>query len=323
MNNRSAPLLAAALAFLLIVLVGATIFILLSQPPAPSPTASPSGGPTFTPTAGPTSSATLLPTSSASLSPTPSLLPTDSPSPTTEPTITPTPSPAPTPSPTPSPTATLPPTTSEDRHVTVLGVGLDQRGVIGQVQRTIKFHVDGPSLISAQLSGVNTGRVRMCLLRDAANAERECITAHSGTLTRAVFDTGRTAWNVTLIGAAETPGQFATLDLTFNAASVELRLDSFRFNGTSDPHYNGFEIVFGPNDNGGDFTMHAEFSDGNPYPWHLHVGPDDAEGFDDSGVSAAVDATTSVDSGSVYQVLFENPDPGSAVLLDNVTLTWP
>jgi hypothetical protein len=103
-----------------------------------------------------------------------------------------------------------------------------------------------------------------------------------------------------------------------------LRLDSFRFNGTSDPHNNGFEIVFGPDAAAGDLRIRAEFSDGNPYPWHLHVGPDDAPGFDQNGgPSSTVDVTTALDSGTVYAVLFESPELSAAVLLDNVSLTWP
>jgi hypothetical protein len=188
----------------------------------------------------------------------------------------------------------------------------------------VTFFVDGPSLISARLSGVNDGKVRMCLLRNEQDPQRECITAHGGTLSRAVFDVGRTAWNVTLIGAAETLGQYGTLDLTFNALNPELRLDSFRFNGTGDPRNNGFEIVLGPNLLAGDFHLHAEFSDGSPHPWHLRVAPDDAAGFDQTGgPSTFVDVTTALESGTVYSVLFENPEASASVLLDNVSLTWP
>src|SRR5688572_756750 len=152
MSNRSAQILAATLAFLLIVLVGATIFILLSRPaePGPTPTATPSGAASFTPTVGPSSSASVLPTPSASVTATPVVLPTDTPGPTVEPTITPTPSPSPTPSPAPTPSPTLPPPTSPDREVTIVDFGLDRRTDADAVQRTVSFTVDGPSLISAE-----------------------------------------------------------------------------------------------------------------------------------------------------------------------------
>jgi hypothetical protein len=164
----------------------------------------------------------------------------------------------------------------------------------------------------------------MCLQRDDVSTQRECITARNGTLSRAVFDVGRSDWSVSLIGTAEAGGQYATLDLTFNALSPELRLDSFRFNGTSDPRNNGFEVVFGPNANAGDFNIHAEFSDGNPYTWHLRVGPDDAPVVDQTGgPSSTVDVTAAIASGEVQSVLFEYPEPSAAVLLDSVRLTWP
>lgn len=208
--------------------------------------------------------------------------------------------------------------------MTVHAFGVDRRTDPTPVDRRVIFRVDGPSLISARLSGVNAGKVRMCLSRDGANIERECIIVRGGSLSRAVFDAGRSDWIVSLIGVSETVAQFATLDLTFNSLSPELRLDSFRFNGTSDPHNNGFEVVFGPDDAAGDFRIRAEFSDGNLHPWHLRVAPDDAPGFDQNGgPSFSVDVTTAIDSGTVYSVLFESPELSAAVLLDNVSLTWP
>jgi hypothetical protein len=219
----------------------------------------------------------------------------------------------------------LPPPGDDLRQVTVLNAGLDQRADVFGVQRTVSVVVDGPSIITAELRNVNAGKVRMCVVRrNEPDPEKECINAHSGRISRPVFDAGQTEWNVTLLGTSGVAGQFATLDVTFNSLSPRLTLDSFRFNGTNDPHNNGFEIVFGPNDASGDFRLRAVFSDDNPYTWHLHVGPDDASGFDKyGGPSTSVNETTAIDSGVAYSVLFEYPEPSAAVLLDDVVLTWP
>jgi len=329
MNSRAAQVLAATLAFLLIVLVGATIFILLSRPPVPGPTASPTGlfpTPTLQPTAGPSSTLlTPTPTVTASLPPTPTLLPTTTPTdtPTVEPTITPTPSPSPTPSPAPTPSPTLPPPTSPQRELTIVDFGLDRAVDLTGVQRRVQFFVDGPSLISARLSGVSAGRVRMCMLREAQDPQRECITVRGGTLSRAVFDAGQTEWAVTLIGTSQNFA-YATLTIEFNSLSPDVRLDSFRFNGTNDPRYNGFQVVLGAGADG-DLRLRAEF-DGKQLQWHMNVAIDDATVFDQTGDSTSVDESTALSSGVVYSLTFSEPEAvptGGLPALVGARLTWP
>ena len=194
------------------------------------------------------------------------------------------------------------------------------------VQRTVSFVVDGPSLISAQLKDVSAGRVRMCLLREDANAERECITAHGGTLSRAVFDVGQTEWNVTLIGAS---GNFAsaTLALRFNALSPRLVMDSFRFNGTNNPQYNGVQVVLLATSDG-NVRLHGDI-DGpeGEFPWNFTVAVDDVVVSDQpGGPSASFDVSTPVSGGTVYAVSFFEPEvstSGGPALLTRATLTWP
>jgi len=332
-NPRAAQILAATLAFLLIVLVGATIFILLSRPPAPGPTASPTDlFPTLSPqpSAGPSSTlATPTPAPSASLGPTPTLLPTTAPTdtPTVEPTITPTPSPSPTPSPTPTPTATLPPPTSPQRELTIIDFGLDRAADLTGVQRRASFVVDGPSLISARLSGVSAGKVRMCLLREAQDPQRECMTVHAGTLSRAVFDAGQTEWAVTLIGAGQS-FPYATVTLEFNSLSPDIRLASFRFNGTNDPRYNGFQVVLGAGADA-DFRIRAQFDGAaSSYQWHLNLAVDDTTVFDQGGgPSTSVDVSTALSNATVYGVTFSEPEAvaggGALPALVDARLTWP
>ena len=222
---------------------------------------------------------------------------------------------------------TLPPPTSAQREVTVVGVGFDQRGAVGWDVRVLQFRVDGPSLIQATLSNVNSGKVRMCISREAAEPERECRDAKGGTLSRAVFDAGETTWNVTLVGLATVPGQFGNVRLDFNAQSVDLDLRNFRFNGTDDPHNNGFLVLFGDNETeDGTFSFHAAM-DGfsSTYPWHYDLAMDDLPVAEQSGgPSSSVDFSAAIFGDTKYNLLFEETEASAATpAFVDVTLTWP
>jgi hypothetical protein len=210
--------------------------------------------------------------------------------------------------------------------VTIVGFGLDRRTDADGVQRRVSFAVDGPSLISAQLKGVSAGQVRMCLGREAQDPQRECITAHAGVLSRAVFDAGRTEWNVTLIGASQTFA-VATLTVRFNAASPMLVMDSFRFNGTNNPHYNGLQVVLLA-ESDGNVRLHGAI-DGpeGDFPWEFTVAVDDVVVSDQpGGPSASFDVSAPVNGDVVYTVRFFEPEDstsGGPALLTGATLTWP
>ena len=336
MNSRSAQLLAATLAFLLIVLIGATIFVLLSRP-APRPTATPSVLPTTSLGPSPSTgfSPSPSPTPSPTIGPTPTLLPTAAPTetPTSEPSPTTPPTPSPTPSPSPTPTPTLPPPTSPQRELTLVEVGLDRRADLEGVERTVTFVIDGPSLISAQLSDVSAGKVRLCLSRQATDPQRECRTTRNGSLERAVFDSGRTEWNVTMIGTTQA-FPFATLTLRFNALSPSVHVDSFRFNGTVDPHYNGFvaRLTAGGD---GNLRIQATFADTDQsqddnYPYHLvitPVGGGPAVVDQTGGPQGSLDVSFGLATGQTYRVELSEPEETAggglfAVFVD-ATLTWP
>jgi hypothetical protein len=319
MNSRSAQVLAATLAFLLIVLIGATIFVLLSRPAPPPP---PSVLPSLT--VGPSSSG-FSPSPS---SPPPTLLP--SASLTSEPTSSTPATPSPTPSPTPTPTPTISPT-SPQRVLRLVGIGLDRRSDPTGVQRSVSFVVDGPSLISADLSGVSAGSVRLCLSRQALDRERECRTTRNGGLERSVFDAGQSQWLVTMIGTSDLASPFATLSLRFNALSANVHLDSFRFNGTNDPHYNGFTVELAAAADG-NLRLQAGFDDGNdnPYQYHLSITPlaggpplvDQA-----GGPSGSLDMSFGLTGGQSYSVALGEPEQlaggGQFAVFVDATLTWP
>lgn len=209
--------------------------------------------------------------------------------------------------------------------MTVSDFGVDNRDDALSVQRTISFKVDGPSTVSATLFGVSNGKVRMCLRGEGAATQ--CITAHSGTITSAAFDAANTDWNVSLIGT--TIGQHASVSIQFNAVSLNVGLDSFRFNGTNDPHNNGFQVVFVA-DVDGSLEVKGQIDDGHDtaYPWHFNVAQDDVTVYDTSGGPATnVDVSTTLTGGSAYTVTFEEPEPATTgpypVLLSNFHLTYP
>lgn len=328
MNSRTAQLVAATLAFLLIVLVGVTIFVLLSRPPAPRPSPSPS----------PLPSASASPAVSGSLSPTPTLLPSLIPTPTLVPSALPTetasPEPSATatasPSPSPTPTPSISPT-SPQRELTLFAIGLDRRSDPTGVQRSVSFTVDGPSLLTAQLSDVSAGSVRMCLSRQAADPERACRTMRNGVLRRAVFDAGQTTWNVSLIGTSDLASPFVTLTLGFNSLSPTVHLDSFRFNGTTDPHYNGFVVGLTAAADG-NLRVQASFDDGqgNPYQYHLVItrtGNSEVLADQAGGPQGSLDVSLGLLGGEAYRVELGEPEVQAggglfAVFVD-ATLTWP
>lgn len=252
MNARSAQLVAATLAFLLIVLVGALIFILLSRPaegPRPSSSPSPTASvvsssllPSLSPSVFPSASTTEIPTISAEP------FPSASPIPTAEitPTIPPTPSPTPTIPPTPTPP---PVPTSPDREIRVTRFGLDGRNPeLGDV-RYVLFHVDGPSLIRATLTN-SSGRARVCLWQGDDVEGRTCDTIKNGTLDRAVFETGQTSWTLSLIGIEQAIGPVVDLTLDFNANSPSVDVRNVRFQGVPATNYNGITAAVDTNGTG-------------------------------------------------------------------------
>ena len=279
MNPRSAQLLAAALAALLIVLLGATIFVLLNQPagptPAPSPTEVAMGSPSPSPFASESPSpslATASPSPTASASPEPTLTPSPEPPPTEPPTPSPSPSPSasPSPSPSPSPAPTVNPT-SPQHEIRLIALGLDSRDAETGIGRIVTFDVDGQSLVGARISDASAGGIRLCLWREAAIDERRCETGRNVGVQRAVTDTGQTRWHVSMIGTQQA-SPHVTLTLRFNANGPAVLLGNIRWAGTSFPEYNGYEAVVQVV-NDGNLRIEASIDDGEggAYPFDLRV----------------------------------------------------
>ena len=336
MNSRSAQVLAAALAFLLIVLIGATIFVLLSRPstgPSPSPAASGaaalSPGPSMSPL--PTLSPGSLdpgisPSPSAFFSPSPGLSPSPelSPSPTAVPTPSPTPTISPSPSPSPTPTPTLSPT-SPQRELRLIDVGLDSRDAETRVERIVTFIVSGQSRISAALTNASAGGIQLCIWREAAEDERLCDRGRNFGLQLSVFDSGSSTWHVSMIGTQTLVSPYATLTVRFNSDEPRAELLNFRYMGTSLPEYNGFEAVFTTGDQAG-MRIEAEF-EGDEEPYTLLVRPTGGAPIQDH-TSPPVTGFSSViplEDATEYRVSLRNPEEinDSDVPFVLVVLTWP
>jgi hypothetical protein len=360
-NPRSAQILTASLAALLVILVGATIFIVLTRPtigPTPEPSRTPAAtllppSPTTVAVASPFASsaasimATAAPLSTPALTAAPSPIPfptlalpssassSYAPSPTA--TVTPTPTPTPTATPTTAPTVTavptatltptLPPTilpTSPQQQFQVDAVGLDDKSLVGSVPRILTFEIDGPSLLTATVSQA-TGNVQLCVWREAVDDERTCDTGRAVSIVHPVSDSDNTLWHASMIGAkGVAPSAALTIDFNANAPSVSL--DDFRFYGSSNPPYNGF--VAGFEAGGGQMSVQGAFDDGQggAYNYHLVVQPDGADAVvdvTDNGTSFSVQP--GIDAGH-YTVFINDPEdvanPGLAVFV-TATISWP
>lgn len=358
MNPRSAQLLTAGLGVVLVLVVGATIFFLLSRPanqvgptPTPSPSAVAIGSPTFTP------SGLLTPTPSASISPlpttpgaTPTLSPALSPSPSasasvapsTSPSASPTVSPSPTivpsptasPLPTPSPTPTLAPTptpsinpTAPQREFKVLDVGIDSRS-LGErrVERVVSFRVDGQSFVSARVSGATASGFRLCLYGEDDPIENDpqfCSTSRNAVVTRPKLDSGTATYFATLIGTETNVSPVVDLTLTYNSNSGSATLDNFRYAGTNNPGYNGFTMEI-PTAGGASLNFFARFDPGGSYRYHLviqQVGGGDVRNDQPADPVAQVSTSDPVGA-ATYRLTFENPEATVGEFVSSV-ISWP
>jgi hypothetical protein len=318
-SDRSAQALAGVLGVLLVVLVSASIFLLLNQH-APRSTLAPVTAPPSPSVVGPSSVASaatpsLPPTSELSASPPPS-----SPSVTTS-SETPTPTPTVTASPTPTPTLNP---TSPQRELQVTDLGLDNHDPeIGSVARYVSFSVDGQSLISARLTSISAGPVRMCLWKGDDVTNKLCAAnERKPKIEQAVFDSGTTTWHLSLIGANNNISPYVTLVLDFNADAPSVHFDNLRFLGTPMPDYNGVAVTVAT-EGSGTIAVSGTFDPVPPQAYRVVIDP---SGFDQTGGSTTgFSLNQPVDAGTSYQVTIENPNTQveqSPVFLSAI-ISWP
>lgn len=324
MNETTWRVVVGVLAVALAVVGGILIAVLLGQD-GPNPTASPSAA------------VSISPSPRASLSPSPTL----SPPPTAGPTVpasigvpaTPPPTPTQAPPPTPSPTAA--PTLTPGgplRRIQIIGLGLDAEDVPeGAVERLLTFQVDGPAQIVVRVSDVSAGRARTCLwLGDALDKQdEECRNLRNGRLERTITEAGQTTWTVSLIGRGSQVSPSATVALSFHAQAAAITFDSFRFQGTASPEYNGIAAEFVALA-AGELRLLADIDDGlgGQYPYSAVVtrlGPDGGVVHESGGLPAdTIDIAQSVSAGREYRLVVTNAEeaPEQQVFLRG-TLSWP
>lgn len=207
-------------------------------------------------------------------------------------------------------------------------MGLDNRSDPAGVERNVRFAVDGPSVIRANLT--STGKVRMCLWRGSQVQDRQCTTIKNGVLEQGVLDAGSTSWTLTLIGVPPPENPAApTVDLAldFNAVSPAVTVENLRFQGDSVEHYNGITASIDAL-NAGDLVIDGAFDIGEQHSYHVVIEQLGAGGGvvkDETGGPAnAFEVTQAVSAATTYRAAVSNPNPVAEPLpvFVKVRITW-
>ena len=221
--------------------------------------------------------------------------------------------------------------TAPGRAIQFVGLGLDSRGAETATPRYVTVGIDGQSMLTASVSDVSLGPVRLCIFREDTNDERECKTVrNNGALQKPVVDQGYSTWTVSVIGWDANVTPFVTLTVAFNANSPSVHIDSFRYNGSIDDHYNGFEAVV-QTTGAGDLSLQAAFDDGNngEFNYHAVVWPKGGAPILDEtsdNPQGSLDVSVGVDANRTYHVSLLDPDEYSSTevaVFVAATLSWP
>ena len=191
------------------------------------------------------------------------------------------------------------------------------------------FSVDGPSLISAQLSA-NT-RVRMCLWQGSQVQDKVCRTLKNGRMEQGVFDAGSTSWTLTLI-AVPTPdilvAAVADLTVDFNANAPSVTVQNLRFQGQPATNNNGITAVV-TTTGAGDLHVGGAFDTGASHAAHVvieQLGDGGGVVYDQTAPAAnTFNATQAALAATSYRLTVSNPneqlEPGPVFV--QVTIGWP
>ena len=209
-------------------------------------------------------------------------------------------------------------------------MGLDSREAETRIERIVTFDVDGQSLLLAQISNASATGIRLCMWREAAIDERECVRGRNVALERAVTDSGQTRWHVSMIGTQQS-SPHVTLTVRFNADAPRVMLDNFRYVGTAFEEYNGFAAELAPLANGNlRIVASIEDGEGGSYPYRLLVQrlPGGETVLDETGgPTDAIDVSVPVTGGQSYRASLRSTEEFSAdgllPVFVSATLTWP
>jgi hypothetical protein len=331
MAGRRMRYVVAVLGLALLVIVGGIVLMMLSKggptgnpgTTSPSPTALAPGSPTDEPTASPSPSPTPEPPSS----PTPLDEPTLSPgevSPSPE--VTGSPTPEVSASPTPAPTPAAP-----TREITFTGLGLDRSGSGEEMStpRHFTFSAQGPGIIRIQVSRA-TGRVRACLWEGDTRlvVNESCRSLRRGEIERELPGGGPRTWTLSLIGTEPGTSPSVTVRISFPTNDVAMRLEGFRFQGTANEGYNGFDAEIRAAE-AGVLTISATFDDGEggSHPYRLvvqEIGGGPSQPFIAEGEGSSMAHSTEVAAERSYLVHLANrAEVSEAAVMLTADLNWP
>ncbi len=309
MSDQTLRRVIGVMATLLVVIVAAGAFLVLTRGGSGRADESPSGsnaaaasasagpsastGQTLTPTATPASSEAATPASSAS----------------------------PSASPLPAPLATL----------TFLNLKLDptgapapsggSSGAPGAQARIVSFSSDGAGTVSAKLVSHTPGsKTHMCLKVGAKVIG--CNDIASGTFT------GKTSqahanWQVTVQGTG-TAAPIVDLTVTFQSLAPSVKIQHARFDGTAFPDTNGIQARFTARDTGSVHLV-ADWG-GHPFPYEIDLF-DETSGTGNAtlanqGPSTNTDQTLPVAPGD-WRLVLQNIEDGFGTTDLTATIGWP
>ncbi len=205
-------------------------------------------------------------------------------------------------------------------------MGLDGTTADNAVARFITFTTNGPGTVTTKVSKVSAGDVRICLWEGDPNSitDQECQNVRRGGPTRDIIDTADHTWTVSLIGAAGSVSPVADVMLTFRTDKPAIKIADFRFQGTSNPGYNGVDVQVQAA-SAGRFVVKASWS-GGQQPYRLHL-QDVVAGqtIDEvTGTGDTVDYDTELNDASTDELVLSN-DVGVAEqeFLLSATIRWP
>ena len=205
-----------------------------------------------------------------------------------------------------------------------MGLGLDPRNLTGGVERVLVFTTDGPSIVRAEISNA-TARSRVCLWQGTDVINRQCQTFRNGVIEWPVFGNGSVGWTLSLIGANGTTSPTVDVAVAFNANAPSVEFQNLRYDGPSNPPYNGLSWAVDVGQ--GTFGVSGTFEPTQQQSYHLVIleagvgtvrdeQDDDVETF---SVTQEVAAETS------YFVSVTNPNEleGLTPVLLRLVTSWP
>ena len=301
MSDQTLRRLIGVMATLLVVIVAAGAFVVLSRggsggtatPPPGSSFAVGSGSPSASASASsaasasPTVAATATPSTSASAGASASIPP--------------------------APVATL----------TVLKLKLDPTGPADALPKILSFSTDGAGKVAVKLAtsaGSTPAKTHMCLKVGAKVVGCNDIT--SGTFTGTTKQ-AHANWQVTVQGTA-TATPTVDVTLTFQTIVPSVKIEHARFDGTDFPDTNGLQVRFTAREPG-DAHLVADWG-GHPFQYEIDLF-DETSGtgnvsLANQGPSTNVDQTMPVTVGA-WRLLLQNIENGFGTTDLTATIGWP